>query len=257
MRYALGVEYDGSDFLGWQQLGEHGGPSVQAALQQALASVADAPIQVVCAGRTDAGVHGQCQVVHFDSDAARAPRGWMLGATAHLPASVAVRWCTPVAADFHARFSARARRYRYRLLNRQVRPALQRQTLAWERRALDAALMHQAAQALLGENDFSAFRSVQCQALHARRELQWIEVRRDAEVIEISVQANAFLHHMVRNIVGSLILVGAGERPVEWIAELLAGRDRTVAGPTATPQGLVFIGPLYSADWRLPVEVTL
>ncbi|MFT4249135.1 MAG: tRNA pseudouridine(38-40) synthase TruA [Pseudomonas sp.] len=257
MRYAMGVEYDGSEFQGWQQLGEHGGPSVQATLQQALSSVAAGPVQVVCAGRTDAGVHGECQVVHFDSDARREPRGWMLGTTARLPPSVAVRWCVPVADDFNARFSARARRYRYRLLNRQVRPALYRQALSWERRPLDAEVMHAAAQALLGENDFSAFRSVQCQALHARRELQWVRVRREGEVIEIGVQANAFLHHMVRNIVGSLIPVGTGEKPAAWIAELLAGRDRTVAGPTAPPQGLVFVGPLYPAQWHLPAEVTL
>lgn len=256
MRYALGVEYDGSEFQGWQQLGETGGPSVQATLQQALSSVADAPVAVVCAGRTDAGVHGQCQVVHFDSDARRDPRAWMLGTTTRLPPSVAVRWCVPVADDFHARFSARARRYRYRLLNRSVRPALYRQTLSWERRPLDAGLMHAAAQSLLGENDFNAFRSVQCQALHARRELQAISVRRDGEVVTVEVQANAFLHHMVRNIVGSLVLVGAGEQPVPWIAELLAGRDRTVAGPTAPPQGLVFVGPLYPPQWQLPAEVT-
>ncbi len=257
MRYALGVEYDGSPFQGWQQLGESGGPSVQATLQDALSSVADAPVSVVCAGRTDAGVHGQCQVVHFDSDAPRTPRGWVLGTTARLPPPVCVRWCVPVADDFHARFSARARRYRYRLLNRQVRPALNRQVLSWERRPLDAGTMHEAAQALLGENDFSAFRSVQCQALHARRELQSISVRREGEVVEVAVQANAFLHHMVRNIVGSLIMVGAGERPPSWIAELLAGRDRTVAGPTAPPQGLVFVGPLYPPNWQLPAEVTL
>ena len=257
MRYALGVEYDGSDFKGWQQLGESGCASVQATLQDALSSVANAPVSVVCAGRTDAGVHGECQVVHFDSDVARDPRGWMLGTTTRLPPSVAVRWCVPVADDFHARFSARARRYRYRLLNRQVRPALYRQTLSWERRPLDTDAMHEAAQALIGENDFSAFRSVQCQALHARRELQSISVRRHGEVVEIQVQANAFLHHMVRNIVGSLIPVGAGEQPVSWISELLAGRDRNVAGPTAPPQGLVFVGPLYPDNWNLPAEVTL
>lgn len=256
MRYALGVEYDGSDFRGWQNLGE-GGPSVQASLEQALSSVADTPLQVVCAGRTDAGVHGQCQVVHFDTDVVRDPRAWMLGTTTRLPRSIAVRWCVPVADDFHARFSARARRYRYRLLNREVRPALDRQTLSWERRALDETLMHAAGQALLGENDFSAFRSVQCQALHARRELQSLQVSRQGEVIEVAVRGNAFLHHMVRNIVGSLILVGSGEKPVEWIAELLAGRDRTVAGPTAPPQGLVFLGPLYPDNWHLPAEVTL
>ena len=257
MRYAMGVEYDGSEFKGWQQLGESGRPSVQASLQQALSSVADAPIKVMCAGRTDAGVHGHCQVVHFDTDVVRNLRGWTLGTTTRLPPAIAVRWCQPVADDFHARFSARARRYRYRLLNRQVRPALNRQSLSWERRPLDAALMHAAAQALLGENDFSAFRSVNCEALHARRELQAISVTRDGEVLEVCVQANAFLHHMVRNIVGSLILVGCGEQPVAWMGQLLAGRDRTVAGPTAPPQGLVFVGPLYPDNWQLPAEVTL
>lgn len=257
MRYAMGVEYDGSEFKGWQQLGESGRPSVQASLQQALSSVADAPIKVMCAGRTDAGVHGHCQVVHFDTDIVRNLRGWTLGTTTRLPPAIAVRWCQPVADDFHARFSARARRYRYRLLNRQVRPALNRQSLSWERRPLDAALMHAAAQALLGENDFSAFRSVNCEALHARRELQAISVTRDGEVLEVCVQANAFLHHMVRNIVGSLILVGCGDKPVSWLGELLAGKDRTVAGPTAPPQGLVFVGPLYPDNWQLPAEVTL
>ncbi|WMJ69960.1 tRNA pseudouridine(38-40) synthase TruA [Stenotrophomonas sp. 24(2023)] len=256
MRYALGVEYDGSDFKGWQNLGE-AGPSVQASLEQALSSVADSPVHVVCAGRTDAGVHGACQVVHFDSEADRDPRGWVLGTTARLPRSIAVRWCVPVADDFHARFSARARRYVYRLVNRQVRPALYRQSLSWERRPLDEARMHQAGQALLGENDFNAFRSIQCQALHARRELQSLQVSRQGEVVEVAVQANAFLHHMVRNIVGSLIMVGSGERPVDWMAELLAGRDRTLAGPTAPPQGLVFLGPLYPDNWHLPAEVTL
>jgi tRNA pseudouridine38-40 synthase len=257
MRYAMGVEYDGSEVKGWQQLGESGRPSVQASLQEALSSVADAPIKVMCAGRTDAGVHGHCQVVHFDTDVIRNARGWTLGTTTRLPAAIAVRWCQPVADDFHARFSARARRYRYRLLNRQVRPALNRQSLSWERRPLDAALMHAAAQALLGENDFSAFRSVNCEALHARRELQAISVTRDGEVLEVCVQANAFLHHMVRNIVGSLILVGCGDKPVSWLGELLAGKDRTVAGPTAPPQGLVFVGPLYPDNWQLPAEVTL
>ncbi|WP_141058940.1 tRNA pseudouridine(38-40) synthase TruA [Stenotrophomonas rhizophila] len=257
MRYAMGVEYDGSEFKGWQQLGESGRPSVQASLQQALSSVADAPIKVMCAGRTDAGVHGHCQVVHFDTDVVRNLRGWTLGTTTRLPPAIAVRWCQPVADDFHARFSARARRYRYRLLNRQVRPALNRQSLSWERRPLDAVLMHAAAQALLGENDFSAFRSVNCEALHARRELQAISVTRDGEVLEVCVQANAFLHHMVRNIVGSLILVGCGDKPVSWLGELLAGKDRTVAGPTAPPQGLVFVGPLYPDNWQLPAEVTL
>lgn len=257
MRYALGVEYDGSEFKGWQQLGEHGCTSVQATLQDALSSVANAPIHVVCAGRTDAGVHGECQVVHFDSEVERTPRGWVLGTTTRLPPSVCVRWCVPVDELFNARFSAQARRYCYRLMNRQIRPALYRQTLGWERRPLDTSAMHRAAQALLGENDFGAFRSAQCQALHARRELQAISVHRHGELVEINVQANAFLHHMVRNIVGSLLMVGAGEKPEGWIGEVLAGRDRNLAGPTAPPQGLVFVGPLYPAQWKLPDEVTL
>jgi tRNA pseudouridine38-40 synthase len=263
MRYALGVEYDGSGFSGWQRLtrpGEpdrRGEPTLQSALEAALAFVAGHPVETVCAGRTDAGVHAACQVIHFDSDAHREPRGWMLGATSQLPAAMTVLWCVPVAGDFHARFSARARRYRYRILNRSVRPALQRNYLTWERRPLDAAAMHRAAQALLGENDFSAFRTVHCQAPHARRDLQEIVVRRDGDVVEVEVQANAFLHHMVRNIVGSLLPVGRGERPEGWIAELLAGRDRTVAGPTAPADGLLFLGPRYPADCGLPVEVTL
>lgn len=262
-RYALSVEYDGSEFSGWQRLSKpgepdlRGEPTVQAALEDALSFVAGTRIDTVCAGRTDAGVHGAGQVVHFDSPVHRDPRGWVLGATSRLPPAVCVRWCMPVDGRFHARFSARARRYRYRILNRTVRPALQRQYLSWERRPLDADAMHRAAQALLGEQDFSAFRTVHCQAAHARREMQHICVRRDGEVVEIEVQANAFLHHMVRNIVGSLLMVGRGEQREAWIGELLAGRDRTVAGPTAPSAGLVFLGPRYPAEWRLPAEVTL
>jgi tRNA pseudouridine38-40 synthase len=259
MRYALGVEYDGSDFHGWQRLtahGEAGGPStLQATLEEALSSVAAHPVETVCAGRTDAGVHAECQVVHFDSDAAREPRGWMLGTTARLPPSMRIRWCAPVPEDFSARFSARARRYRYRLLNHQVRPALGRQWLGWERRPLDAAAMHRAAQRLLGERDFSAFRTVHCQAAHARRELQRLDVSRDGDIVTFAVQANAFLHHQVRNMVGSLLEVGAGERPEAWISEVLDARDRTLAGPTAPAQGLVFVGPRYPREWPLPEEV--
>ncbi|MCA1714140.1 MAG: tRNA pseudouridine(38-40) synthase TruA [Gammaproteobacteria bacterium] len=262
MRYALGVEYDGSEFSGWQRLSRPGEPdrraepTVQATLEHALSLVADAPVDTVCAGRTDAGVHALCQVVHFDSDALRDPRGWMLGTTSRLPGSVCVRWCLPVAQDFHARFAARARRYRYRILNRAVRPALGRQFLTWVRLPLDAGAMDRAAGALLGEHDFSAFRTVHCQAPHARRELQEIAVRRLGEEVVIDVQANAFLHHMVRNIVGSLLEVGTGDRPERWIAELLAGQDRTAAGPTASASGLVFVGPRYPPQWNLPGEVT-
>lgn len=260
MRYALGIEYDGGGFLGWQRLTQPGVEStqtLQAALETALSRVADAPVATTCAGRTDAGVHARCNVVHFDSDAGRSPRNWMLGTTSLLPPSMSVRWCREVAPDFNARFSARARRYRYSILNRPVRPALGRQYLAWTRRPLDAGAMHRAAQALVGELDFSSFRTVHCQAPHARRDLQEISVRREGDVVVVEVQANAFLHHMVRNIVGSLLEVGDGSRPGHWIAEVLAARDRRRAGPTAPAGGLVFLGPLYPAGCDLPAEVTL
>ena len=262
-RLAMAVEYDGSAFSGWQRLtrpGEEGRreeATVQEAVEAALSFVAGQAVGTVCAGRTDAGVHARAQVIHFDSPVARDPRGWVLGTTSRLPPSVCIRWCVPVASDFHARFSARARRYRYRLLNRPVRPALMRDYLGWERRPLDAGAMQRAAQALLGEQDFSAFRTVHCQAPHARRNMHEISVRRDGEVIDFELQANAFLHHQVRNIVGSLLVVGRGEKPEAWIAGLLAGRDRTVAGPTAPPGGLMFLNPLYPIECRLPAEVTL
>lgn len=260
MRLALGVEYDGTAFSGWQRLtkpGEQGGlPTLQGALETALGSVANAPVATVCSGRTDAGVHARCNVVHFDSDADRDVRGWVLGTTSRLPHDMSVLWCVPAVDDFNARFSAVARRYRYRILNRSVRPALQRQYLTWVRQPLNADAMHAAAQALLGENDFSSFRSAQCEAVHARRQLQAISVKRRGELIDVDVQGNAFLHHMVRNIVGSLLLVGSAQRAPDWIAQLLAARDRTQAGPTAPATGLTFLGPLYPAAWRLPEEVT-
>lgn len=254
MRYALGIEYDGSEFLGWQRLTH--GASVQAALEQALGRVADHPLEVVCAGRTDSGVHAACQVVHFDSEAVRSPYAWMMGGNSGLPRAAAILWVQPVAEDFHARFSALQRRYRYGLLNRRARPALLARQRAWEARPLDAEAMHRAGQALLGEQDFSAFRTAQCQARHPRRCLQQLRVWREHDCVWFEVWANAFLHHMVRNIVGSLLLVGRGERPEQWLAELLAGRDRRLAGPTAAAAGLCFLGPRYPARFELPVEVT-
>jgi tRNA pseudouridine38-40 synthase len=255
MRIALGIEYDGTDFMGWQRLSH--GPSVQATLERALSTVADSPTQVTCAGRTDAGVHGRCQVVHFDTGAERPMRGWVLGTCANLPTPIAVLWAQPVADDFHARHSARARRYRYSILNRPVRAALDARYVTWERNPLDAQAMHEAAQALIGEHDFSAFRAIACQARHARRNVHEIRVHREGQRVHVEIQANAFLHHMVRNIVGSLLPIGRGERPREWMAQLLAGQDREVAGPTAPASGLTFIGPRYPAEWALPQEVTL
>lgn len=253
MRIALGIEYDGTDFCGWQRLTH--GASIQAAVEQALSFVADAPIEVTCAGRTDAGVHARCQVVHFDTDAHRSERGWVLGTNSRLPKSIAVRWAQQVADDFHARFGARARRYRYVILNRPVRPALEARFVTWERVALDAVAMHDAAQALLGERDFSAFRTIACQARTPMRNVHEIAVTRREQHVVVEIQANAFLHHMVRNIVGSLLPVGRGERAAAWVGELLAGRDRALAGPTAPSQGLLFMRPLYPADSGLPVEV--
>jgi tRNA pseudouridine38-40 synthase len=255
LRIALGIEYDGTDFFGWQRLSQ--GNAIQAVVEKALSFVADVPIEVVCAGRTDSGVHACCQVVHFDTQAQRSERGWTLGANSHLPSSIAVRWAQPVADDFHARFGARARRYRYLILNRDVRPALQARYVTWERRPLDAAAMHRAAQALVGEHDFSAFRTVACQARTPVRRVHEISIGRAGEKIAVQIQANAFLHHMVRNIVGSLLPIGRGDAPPAWIAQLLAGRDRAVAGPTAPAQGLTFLAPLYPVDCGLPAEVTL
>ena len=255
MRIAIGIEYDGRDFLGWQRLSH--GPSVQAAIEAALSRVAAHAVEISCAGRTDAGVHARCQVAHFDSEAVRTPRAWMLGANSLLPASVAVLWAQPVASDFHARHGARARRYRYRILNRAVRPALEAGRVTWERRPLDAEAMNVAAQALLGRQDFTAFRAISCQAPSAVREVREVTVRRDGEYIDIEIEANAFLHHMVRNIVGSLLPVGRGEQPPGWLAALLAGRNRDAAGPTAPPDGLTFLGPRYPAQWGLPAELCL
>jgi len=254
MRIALGIEYDGTDFSGWQRLKD--GPSVQAALEKALSKVAAHPVEVSCAGRTDAGVHGRCQVVHFDTDAQRDMRGWVLGCCSNLPASVAVLWAQPVLESFHARYGARSRCYRYHILNRQVRAALDARFVSWERLPLDAGRMHQAAQSLLGLHDFSAFRALSCQAHHPNRTVLAVEVRREGEQVFVEIEANAFLHHMVRNIVGSLLMIGRGEKPIEWMAELLAGRDRQLAGPTAPSSGLTFLGPRYEAHWGLPPEVS-
>ena len=255
MRYALGIEYDGSEFLGWQR--NHDSATVQGAVEDALSFVANHRVEVICAGRTDAGVHAACQVVHFESDAQRNERAWLMGGNTRLPGSVRFLWCQTAREQFHARYSARARRYRYSILNRAIPPAMQRHYLSWERLPLDAERMHRAAQCLLGEHDFSAFRTAQCQAKHPIRELQAISVRRDGEQVSVEVQANAFLHHMVRNIVGSLVPIGRGEKPEAWVAQLLVGRDRTVAGPTAPAEGLIFLGPKYPREWSLPDEVTL
>ena len=250
MRLAVGIEYAGTRYAGWQR--QDHAPSVQAEVERALGVVADAPVAVVCAGRTDAGVHALDQVVHFDTDAVRPLRGWVLGANVELPSDIALGWAAPVAADFHARYSALARTYRYLVLNRPTRSPLAAQRVCQWRTPLDAARMHGALQALVGEHDFSAFRAAECQAQVPVRRVARISVRRDGDLVVFEVTANAFLHHMVRNIVGSALPVGEGARPGAWLAELLAGRERRVAGPTAPPGGLYLAAVEYAPAAGLP-----
>ncbi len=252
MRYAIGVEYDGSGFYGWQTQRQE--PTVQATVEQALSRVADHPVSVVCAGRTDTGVHGLCQVAHFDSPAERSTRSWILGVNSNLPDTVSVLWLQAVDDHFHARFSALARRYRYVILNRWIRPAVAHGRVSWQRRPLEAGAMHDAAQVLLGEHDFSSFRSSGCKANHPVREIQALTVTRDGDRVTIDVTANGFLYHMVRNIAGTLMEVGLGDRPEGWVAEVLAARNRRVAGVTAPPDGLYFTGVRYPDHFALPAE---
>jgi tRNA pseudouridine38-40 synthase len=254
-RFALALEYDGARFHGWQT--QRVGTTVQATLEAALSKVADHPVAVVAAGRTDTGVHAAFQVVHFDSDARRSERAWLLGTNTNLPGAAVARWVMPVADDFHARFSAQSRRYRYTIVNRFVRPALARERLSWIRLPLDEARMQAASRCLIGVHDFTSFRTVACQAHSPVRDLRRIEFAREGDLIHIEIEANGFLHHMVRNIVGSLLEVGHGEKPIEWIADVLAARDRTLAGVTAPPEGLVFVGPRYDRRFGLPDEVSL
>lgn len=250
MRIALGIEYDGSQVYGWQRQREV--PSVQQYLEEALGKVADSPIQVQCAGRTDAGVHATGQVVHFECDAERNMRAWTLGVNANLPDAVAVKWAKQVDSAFHARFSATARRYRYIIYNHKMRPAIARGGLTHIHMPLDAERMQQSAQALLGEQDFSAFRAALCQSKSPWRNVEYIRVYRTGDYVVIDIKANAFVHHMVRNIAGSLIEVGAGLQPVEWVGELLAGKDRTQAAATAKPNGLYLTQVSYPAHFALP-----
>jgi tRNA pseudouridine38-40 synthase len=249
-RIAIGIEYDGSAYCGWQQ--QPHARSVQGELERALTIVADHPVQLTAAGRTDAGVHALLQVAHFDTAATRPEHAWVLGGSAEAASDISVLWARAVPAEFNARFSALSRTYLYCIVNRRVRPALDRQRMAWIRRPLDAGAMHEAAQSLLGEHDFSAFRAAECQSSTPVRRVTDLVVRRDGDRLEISIRANAFLHHMVRNIVGTLIAVGVGDQPAGWVAEVLAGRERARAGATAPPQGLYFAGVEYDPSFALP-----
>lgn len=250
MRVALGLEYCGTGFRGWQSQAQ--GKTVQDALELALQAIAGCKVGVVCAGRTDAGVHASQQVVHFDAPVERPLTAWVRGVNSHLPDGVAVRWAQPVSDEFHARFSARGRRYRYLLLNRPQRPGLWQGRVGWFHGALDLALMQDAAGRLLGEHDFSAFRAAECQAKTPIKTLSRAEVRQCGSMFVFDFEATAFLHHMVRNLVGTLVYIGKGAQSPDWVDELLLARDRKLAAPTFSPDGLYFRGPLYEPQWALP-----
>ncbi len=250
-RLAMGVEYDGGGFHGWQTQ-RPGVRTVQDCVEAALSRVADHPVKVHCSGRTDTGVHAEGQVIHFDTRASRPRRSWVLGGNTFLPPDICIRWARPVCTDFHARFSAQGRHYRYDILNRPTRPALGRGRVVWVHRPLDAERMHRAGQVLVGRHDFSSYRALGCQAKSPVREVFYLRVTRAGERIRLEIGANGFLHHMVRNIAGVLIAIGKGEHPVGWAAEVLALRDRTLGGVTAPPQGLSLVRVDYPARFGLP-----
>ena len=249
-RVALCIEYQGTNYCGWQRQLEC--ESVQGHVEKAISSIANQPVSVQCAGRTDTGVHSIGQVVHFDCPTERPMNAWVRGANTKLPFDIRIVWARPVESEFHARFSAVARQYRYVIYNRDVHSGVLAYRATWEPIKLNEQLMHEAAQQLLGEHDFSSFRASACQAKHAKREVQSIKVTRNGNFVFIDIQANAFLHHMVRNISGTLMEVGRGERPVEWVAELLSIQDRTKGGPTAPAFGLYMINALYPEQFEIP-----
>ena len=250
-RIVLGVEYNGAGFAGWQI--QPGLRTVAAELTRAAGIVADHPVELICGGRTDAGVHAVGQVVHFDTTAQRGLRAWLLGINANLPTDISLRWAQPVPPWFHARFSALSRAYRYRILNRDTRCALLAGRATLVRHPLEVGPMQQAADALLGEHDFSAFRAAECQSRSPWRRIDRLQVSRDGNEVRIDVVANAFLHHMVRNIAGLLIAVGSGRASPQLASELLAGRDRRQAPPTAAPDGLYLRSIRYPAAFGLAV----
>jgi tRNA pseudouridine38-40 synthase len=250
MRIALGLEFCGTAYAGWQS--QKDGRGVQDALERALAAIAAARIGTIAAGRTDAGVHATMQVVHFDVDAERPITAWVRGVNSHLPPDIAVLWAQQVGEEFHARYAAVARHYTYLLANRPVRPALLAGRAGWYHRPLDVEAMAEAAGALAGTHDFSAFRAAECQAKSPSRTLAPVAIAASGDFVRFDFCANAFLHHMIRNIVGALVYVGAGKHPPSWIGELLAGRDRTRAAPTFAPDGLYFTGADFDATWGLP-----
>jgi tRNA pseudouridine38-40 synthase len=251
VKFAVGVEYRGSAYCGWQR--QPHCDSVQQNLEQALGFVADHAIELVCAGRTDSGVHAVEQVAHFDSNAERSERAWVLGSNCRLPRDIRIKWVVPVTDDFHARFRAQARAYRYLIFNNAVPSALFHDLSAWEFRNLDHDKMHECAQVLLGEHDFSSFRAVGCQAKSASRNVLDISVSRRGELVMLDIKANAFLYHMVRNIAGSLMSIGRGEHDIDWFSGLLDARNRNLAAATAAASGLYFAYACYESKFKLPI----
>jgi tRNA pseudouridine38-40 synthase len=249
-RVAALVEYDGTEYAGWQS--QTHSASIQDAVQGAISFVAGHDVVTICAGRTDRGVHAIGQVIHYDTSAARTPRAWVLGANTKLPPAISLQWAGEVESGFHARHAATRRVYRYFILNRSARSALQRSRAAWVHRALDADAMHAAAQALLGEHDFSAFRSIECQSKTPVRRVERLEVRREGDYVWMEIAANAYLHHMVRNIVGTLLNVQCEADPFNAMSRILAGGDRRLAGVTAPPAGLYLWRVEYPAAYAIP-----
>jgi tRNA pseudouridine38-40 synthase len=250
VRVALGVSYNGQSYDGWQS--QPSGRTVQDQLEKALGKFADQRISTLCAGRTDAGVHGLMQVVHFDTSAERAPYAWVRGTNSFLPRDIAVQWAHVVPDEFHCRASALSRRYAYSLLESPVRPSVDAGRVGWVFQPLNLAAMQAAATRLLGEHDFTSFRASACQALSPVKNLLRIEISRRGAYWRFEFEANAFLHHMIRNIMGCLIVIGQGKQAPEWIDEVLAARSRDAAAPTFSPDGLYFLGPRYDARWGLP-----
>lgn len=249
MRIALVVEYDGSLYHGWQA--QSGIRTVEQVLQNALSKVADEQVSLVCAGRTDTGVHATYQVIHFDSNKQRSIRAWIHGANSNLPKDISVKWGKEMPDDFHARYTALSRRYKYIIYNTAIRPALLRSQVTWQYRQLDYRLMHEAGQFLLGENDFTSFRSVECQSKTPMRNLHSLQVTSKGDFVIIEVCANAFLHHMVRNIAGVLMAIGSGKKPVSWIETVLQAKDRKLGAETAPSYGLYLVGVAYPEEYEM------
>ncbi|TXH88591.1 MAG: tRNA pseudouridine(38-40) synthase TruA [Rhodoferax sp.] len=250
MRIVLGVSYNGQAYRGWQS--QPSGQTVQDKLEKALSTFANSPISTLCAGRTDAGVHGLMQVVHFDTEIERTEYSWVRGTNANLPKDIAVHWAVKSTPQFHCRASAQSRRYAYVLLESPIRPSIEAGRVGWTFQSLDLDAMRTAANLLLGEHDFTSFRAAECQAISPVKTMLDIAIHKRGAYWRIEFEANAFLHHMIRNIMGCLVTIGQGKRPPQWMAEVLAARDRRAAAPTFSPDGLYFLGPRYDAAWGLP-----